>query len=108
MPPRYNAKEVATELAKYNKIPVLLGSATPDITTFYEAQQGNIELLKLTKRANNSNLPSVQVVDLKQELANGNRTMISVKLYKLIEENLKNKKQTILFLNRRIFYIYNV
>ena len=85
------------------KIPVLLGSATPDITTFYEAQQGNIELLKLTKRANNSNLPSIQVVDLKQELANGNRTMISVKLYKLIEENLKNKKQTILFLNRRGF-----
>lgn len=103
MPPRYNAKEVATELAKYNKIPVLLGSATPDITTFYDAQKGNIELLKLTKRANNSNLPSVQVVDLKQELANGNRTMISVKLYKLIEENLKNKKQTILFLNRRGF-----
>ena len=103
MPPRYNAKEVATELAKYNKIPVLLGSATPDITTFYEAQQGNIELLKLTKRANNSNLPSIEVVDLKQELANGNRTMISVKLYKLIEENLKNKKQTILFLNRRGF-----
>ena len=103
MPPRYNAKEVATELAKYNKIPVLLESATPDITTFYEAQQGNIELLKLTKRANNSNLPSIEVVDLKQELANGNRTMISVKLYKLIEENLKNKKQTILFLNRRGF-----
>ena len=48
-------------------------------------------------------MPSIQVVDLKQELANGNRTMISVKLYKLIEENLKNKKQTILFLNRRGF-----
>lgn len=103
MPPRYNAKEVATQIAKYNNIPLLLGSATPDIVTFYKAQNEDIELLKLSKRANNSSLPNVQVVDLKQELANGNRTMISVKLYKLIQENLKNKKQTILFLNRRGF-----
>ena len=101
MPPRYNAKEVAREIAKNNNIPLLLGSATPDITTFYNAKCGNIELLKLTKRANNSNMPNIQIVDLRQELANGNKTMISIKLYKLIEENLKNKKQTILFLNRR-------
>ena len=103
MAPRYNAKEVATKIAKYNNIPLLLGSATPDIVTFYKTQNEDIELLKLSKRANNSNLPNVEVVDLKQELANGNRTMISVKLYKLIQENLKNKKQTILFLNRRGF-----
>ncbi len=103
MVPRYNAKEVATQIAKYNNIPLLLGSATPDIVTFYKTQNEDIELLKLSKRANNSNLPNVEVVDLKQELANGNRTMISVKLYKLIQENLKNKKQTILFLNRRGF-----
>ena len=103
MSPRYNAKEVATEIARYSKIPLLLGSATPDIKTFYEAQNGKIELLRLTKRANKSNLPNVQIVDLRQELANGNRTMISFKLHKLIEENLKNKKQTILFLNRRGF-----
>jgi len=103
MAPRYNAKEVATQIAKYNNIPLLLGSATPDIVTFYKAQNEDIELLKLSKRANNSSLPNVEVVDLKQELANGNRTMISVKLYKLIQENLKNKKQTILFLNRRGF-----
>lgn len=103
MAPRYNAKEVATQIAKYNNIPLLLGSATPDIVTFYKTQNEDIELLKLSKRANNSNLPNVEVVDLKQELANGNRTMISVKLYKLIQENLKNKKQTILFLNRRGF-----
>ena len=103
MAPRYNAKEVAEEIAKYNNIPLLLGSATPDINTFYEAKNGKMELLRLTKRANNSNLPSIQIVDLRQELANGNRTMISIKLYKLIQENLKNKKQTILFLNRRGF-----
>lgn len=103
MAPRYNAKEVANQIAKYNSIPLLLGSATPDIVTFYKAQNEDIELLTLSKRANNSSLPNIQLVDLKQELANGNRTMISVKLYKLIQENLKNKKQTILFLNRRGF-----
>lgn len=103
MAPRYNAKEVANQIAEYNSIPLLLGSATPDIVTFYKAQNDDIELLTLSKRANNSSLPNIQLVDLKQELANGNRTMISVKLYKLIQENLKNKKQTILFLNRRGF-----
>lgn len=103
MAPRYNAKEVANQIAEYNSIPLLLGSATPDIVTFYKAQNEDIELLTLSKRANNSSLPNIQLVDLKQELANGNRTMISVKLYKLIQENLKNKKQTILFLNRRGF-----
>ena len=60
-----------------------------------------IEVLKLTKRANNSSLPKVEIVDLKQELAKGNRSMLSMDLYSAIEENIKNKKQTILFLNRR-------
>ena len=58
-------------------------------------------MLELTKRANNSALPSVEIIDLKQELANGNRSMLSMELYSSIEENLKNKRQTILFLNRR-------
>lgn len=101
--PKYNAKEVAKYLAKENKCPLVLGSATPDITTFYNSQNGKIELLELTKRANNSSLPKVKIVDLKQELANGNRSMFSMELYNSIEENLKNKMQTILFLNRRGF-----
>ena len=84
-------------------IPVLLGSATPDISTFYNAKMSKIELLRLTKRANNSNMPNIKIMDLRKELANGNRSMISVELYKRILENLKNKKQTILFLNRRGF-----
>ena len=99
--PKYNAKEVAKILAKENNCPLVLGSATPDINTYYKAKEGKIELLKLTKRANNSNLPSVNVVDLKLELANGNRSMLSMDLYNAIEDNLKNKMQTILFLNRR-------
>lgn len=88
-------------LAKVNKCPLLLGSATPDLNTFYKANEGKIELLKLTQRANESNLPDVEVVDLKMELANGNRSMLSMDLYDAIEQNLKNKLQTILFLNRR-------
>ena len=99
--PRYNAKELAGYMAKRNNIPLVLGAATPDINTYYKAQSGQIELLQLTKRANESSLPEVEVIDLRQELANGNRSILSTKLYSEIEENLKNKKQTILFLNRR-------
>ena len=111
--PRYNAKEIAKILAKENNAPLVLGSATPDIVTFYNSQnlideseekkinRAKIQLLELTKRANNSSLPKVEIIDLKQELANGNRSMLSMELYNSIEENLKQKRQTILFLNRR-------
>ena len=105
--PKYNAKEIAKILAKENKAPLLLGSATPDINTFYKAtsetEDGNtkIQLLTLTKRANESSLPKVEIIDLKQELANGNRSMLSMELYNSIEENISQKRQTILFLNRR-------
>ena len=100
--PKYDAKEIARKIAKEEKIPLVLGSATPDLRTFYDAKETKkIKLLKLTKRANNSSLPKVEIVDLKQELANGNRSMLSFDLYQAIEENLKNKLQTILFLNRR-------
>ena len=99
--PRYSAKEVAEKIASNNLVPLVLGSATPDLRTFYDTENENTTLLKLTKRANNSSLPSVEVVDLKFELATGNRSMISNLLYSEIEKNLKEKKQTILFLNRR-------
>ena len=105
--PRYNAKEIAKILAKENQAPLVLGSATPDLTTFYKATHKDsngktkIKLLELTKRANHSSLPKVEIIDLKQELANGNRSMLSMELYNDIEENIKQKRQTILFLNRR-------
>ena len=99
--PRYNAKEIAQKIAQERKIPLVLGSATPDIDTFYKTELGQVNLLKLTKRANNSKLPSVDVVDLKMELANGNRSMLSYKLHDAIQKNLEKKRQTILFLNRR-------
>lgn len=103
MAPRYHAKEVARKLAKHANIPLVLGSATPDITTFYKAKNKEITLLTLTKRANHSNLPKVEIVDLREELAIGNKTMLSRNLYQNMQENLNNKHQTILFLNRRGF-----
>ena len=100
--PKYDAKQVANYIAKQRNFPLLLGSATPDLNTYYNAiETKKIELLRLTKRANKSSLPEVSVIDLKQELANGNRSMLSRELYSKIEENLKEKRQTILFLNRR-------
>lgn len=103
MTPKYDAKEISKYLAMEKQIPLVLGSATPDLTTFYQAQKGEISLLTLLKRANQSNLPEVEVVDLRVELASGNRSMLSRKLYEKIAENIKKKKQTILFLNRRGF-----
>jgi primosomal protein N' (replication factor Y) len=101
--PKYHAKEIARYLAKEANIPFILGSATPDLESYYKAQKNEITLLELTKRANKASLPEIEVVDLRQELEQGNKSMISGKLHKAIQENLKNKKQTILFLNRRGF-----
>ena len=107
MSPKFDARDIAKYLCKTNKCPLVLGSATPDLKTFYSAKEKEeIEVLELTKRTNNSELPKVEIVDLREELQNGNRSMLSLKLYKAIEENLKNKKQTILFLNRRGFSTY--
>ena len=101
--PKYDSKQIAQKLAKEYKCPLVLGSATPDINTYYKSTCGKMNLLELTRRANNSELPKVEIVDLKMELANGNKSMLSTKLYDSIKENLTNKKQTILFLNRRGF-----
>ena len=99
MAPRFNAKDIAKYLGKQYNIPIVLGSATPDISTYYNSKN----IIKLTKRANSSNLPDVEIVDLRQELANGNHSIISDRLREEIQNNLNNKKQTILFLNRRGF-----
>ncbi len=103
MTPRYDAREVAEYISEKKHIPLLLGSATPDMNTFYKAKEGDYQLLTLSKRANNSKLPTVEIVDLREELANGNKSMISKKLYEEIRKNIDNKKQTILYLNRRGF-----
>ncbi len=105
--PKYDARDIAKYICKNNNCPLLLGSATPDLKTFYEAkEQEKIEILELTKRAHNAKLPTVDIIDLREELQNGNRTMISTRLYKEIEKNLNDNTQTILFLNRRGYSTY--
>ena len=101
MSPRYDAKEVASKIAKEKQIPLVLGSATPSMATYYQARKGNIALLELSKRANQSSLPTVEIIDMREQLAKGNRSMMSTQLYTAIEENLQKQHQTILFLNRR-------
>ncbi len=101
MTPRYHAKDLAKYIAEKNHCPLVLGSATPDLSSMYAAKQNDMALYTLSKRANHANLPEVEIVDLRYELAQGNKSMISLKLRSEIEKNLKNKKQTILFLNRR-------
>ena len=103
MAPRYDAKEVARYICKNANIPLVLGSATPDIDTYYKAKNEEIMLLELSKRANEAKLPDIDIIDLRLELAKGNKSMISTRLYEEIEKNLKEKKQTILYLNRRGF-----
>lgn len=103
MTPRYHAKDIARFIAKKNNIPLILGSATPDICDYYKALNHDKELVELTKRANNASLPNIEIVDMRQELAVGNRSMFSLKLQEKLAENLKNKMQTILFINRRGF-----
>ena len=88
-------------MAEKANCPLVLGSATPEISTMYLAKENEYALYTLTKRANNASLPNVEIVDLRNELALGNRSMLSFKLQDEIKKNLENKKQTILFLNRR-------
>ena len=103
MTPKYDAKEVARYMCKSSNVPLVLGSATPSMDTYYKAKNEEIALLELTKRANEAELPSIDVIDLREELAKGNKSMISTKLYGEIQKNLENKEQTILYLNRRGF-----
>lgn len=97
--PRYNAKDIARYICRKSKAPLVLGSATPDIGTYYKSP----EILMLKKRANNSNLPEVEIIDMRDELLNGNKSVLSYRLLEEIKNNLETKKQTIIFLNRRGF-----
>ncbi len=99
--PKYHAVEVARERCKYENGVLLYGSATPSIENYYRAVSGEIKLFKMVKRANNLTLPQVEVVDMRCELDEGNRTIFSRALSGEIEENIRRKEQTIIFLNRR-------
>ena len=99
--PRYSAHEVARQRAAENGALLLLASATPSTESFYAAQNGRTQLVRLTKRYGGNPLPSVQIVDMRAELAAGNPREISLVLEDAIRRNLDAEKQTILLLNRR-------
>lgn len=99
--PRYDAVEVAAWRAKYNGGVLLLGSATPSVVRYYQALQGKYKLLQLKERINRQPLPQVELVNMADEFASGNRSIFSRRLYELLDNTLQQKKQAMLFLNRR-------
>ena len=100
--PRYHAREVAEKRAKMQNASLVLGSATPSMEAYTKALRGEYQLFELTERAKEgSSLAHVSIVDLRQELKNGNKSIFSSKLKELIEDRLNRKEQVMLFINRR-------
>ena len=99
--PRYSAHEMARQRAAENGALLLLASATPSTESFYAAQHGRTQLVRLTQRYGGNPLPRVQIVDMRAELASGNPREISLAMEDAIRRNLDAGKQTILLLNRR-------
>jgi primosomal protein N' (replication factor Y) len=99
--PRYHAVDVALELVRLSNAPVVLGSATPRVETFYRAHTGDLELATLPERVTGRALPAIDVVDLREELATGNRSPLSRTLERALAHAHADGGQSILFLNRR-------
>lgn len=99
--PRYHARETAIERARMAGASVLLGSATPSMESFYHASMGDYVLLELEERIDKKPMPECYTVDLREELRQGNRSILSGKLQELMEQRLQSHQQTMLFINRR-------
>ncbi len=99
--PKFHARETAIELARMTEASVILGSATPSIDAYYKASTGEYQLFNMTMRLTGNQLPEVLVADLRTELKEGNRSILSRKLQELIEDRLNKHEQIMLFLNRR-------
>lgn len=99
--PKYHARETAEEVTRMHGASLLLGSATPSMDAYYRAKQGEYTLFTLKRRLTGGTLPSVSIVDLREELRAGNRSIFSRRLQELMADRLKKKQQIMLFLNRR-------
>lgn len=99
--PRYHARETAEKLAEIKKASLVLGSATPSLEAYYRAKEGKYELFKLSRRLTGGTLAPVSIVDLREELRSGNRSIFSRRLQELMEDRIEKKEQIMLFLNRR-------
>ncbi|WP_138268866.1 replication restart helicase PriA [Anaerofustis stercorihominis] len=104
--PRYDTIDLANFISDKTGAKLVLGSATPSIESYYKAFRGEYRLLEMKKRANGKDFPKVHIVDMTDEMRNGNRSPISRLLKKEIELRLKKGEQSILFMNRRGFSTY--
>ena len=100
--PRYDARVVAQKLAEFHKCPLLLGSATPDISSYYRATNSE-SLFELKKRFNDAKVPPVTVINMQEYGRAAYKNVISIPLQNAIKETLENKQQVILLINRRGF-----
>ncbi len=101
--PRFDTHTVAEYRAKYNNCPLVLGSATPSLESFKKAQDGEYKLVELTERINKQKMPRVEIVDMLNEVLDGNATPFSKPLIAGLDDCISNKKQAIVFINRRGF-----
>jgi primosomal protein N' (replication factor Y) (superfamily II helicase) len=99
--PRYHAKDVAVFRGNYHQCPIILGSATPSLESFARAQKGVYNLLTLKGRVNQKGMPPVQIVDMRDELREGNRSIFSKVLLNKLQDRLEKGEQSVLLLNRR-------
>ncbi len=99
--PRYHAREVAVYRGKTEHAHVVFGSATPSLGTYYLCQKGEYKKCVLDARYGQRPMPQASVVDMREEIKAGNRSILSRRLQEAIEERLQKKEQVILFLNRR-------
>lgn len=99
--PKYHAREVAQKRCELTGSKLILGSATPSLESYHQAIQGNTHLLKMKDRAKNNMMPQINIIDMRQEMVTGNRSIFGRELAQQIENNINKKEQTILFLNRR-------
>ena len=99
--PKFSAIEVAKYIANKRDVTLVMGSATPSIEEYYKALNGEYKLLEINHRANNKPMPKIDIVDMKEELSVGNKSIFSNKLKNEIKDTINNKNQVMLFLNRR-------
>ncbi|MDP4088488.1 MAG: primosomal protein N' [Bacillota bacterium] len=101
--PKYDAREIAEYMSAINGCKLVFGTATPSMDTYFRSKNGDIKLIEIKNRADNAKLPDMELVDMREELANNNRSIFSSRLFKVMDQSIKKGEQVILFLNRRGF-----
>lgn len=99
--PRYHARETARKRAALEHAKLVLGSATPSLEAYHDAESGRSRLFTMARRATGGRLPTVTITDMREELRDGNRSILSRDLFEKIGDRLERGQQTMLFLNRR-------